>query len=670
MQQPEEKNIGNQLCLAIIALIILTLFVACSSEDIHTSNTEQQRPTSPPELNSATTFNGPLVKAGARSVSQFIKNGIYSATYDYSYYQRLETNVPPAEPTNDLASEGFSTTNIQEVGVDEADRIKYDGSVLYLSAYAEWKNEQQIPAHIRVLERQNDSSFAEAATIDIDNDFPNVEGIYQHNNSLAVLRNSREMYTLHSFAPEPWLPIQNKLSLDLYDTSIPASPVANNHIEIDGTMLSSRRIGNNLYIVSGYTATVAGLNPTATTDKELLANYLTILDAPDTDLMPKIYFEQAEGVPLNQPVECVIPAEATDKDGYSHLLTVIRINLLDPSDYTASCISSVAQVMYMSPSNLYLTASVDNQTVVHKVALDQNLSYQATGSVDGIIGWRSAANLRLSEYDNYLRIVSSDYSSGEPLHKLSVLTQQGNQLNMIGALPNDNQPEPIGKPGEDIYAVRFFADRGYIVTFERIDPLYVIDLATPTAPKVLGELEIPGFSNYLHPLDNDYLLGVGQQVNIRNLSENGQQPVEPITQEGMKVSLFDITDPTKPIEVNSLVTANSYTPVEYDYHALSVLNTNGRYQFALPVETWGHNFDGDSGNWWAENSLALLEVDTNAVQPELIKRAQLVVKPDNENYIYGGLDRSIIHDENVYYIHGNQVWRSIWQEGAELLGPY
>ncbi|MFQ3189106.1 MAG: hypothetical protein ACI936_000229, partial [Paraglaciecola sp.] len=255
-------------------------------------------------------------------------------------------------------------------------------------------------------------------------------------------------------------------------------------------------------------------------------------------------------------------------------------------------------------------------------------------------------------------------------HKLSVLSQQGSDLSILATLPNDSFPEPIGKPGEDIFAVRFFGDRGYIVTFERIDPLYVIDLADPNTPRVLGALEIPGFSSYLHPLDNGYLLGVGQQVNVNNIPENGEVTDEPVSQEGMKISLFDVSDPSKPTEVNSIVKPSSYTPVEYDYRALSVLNNNGNYQFAIPIESWNIPSDEFIHIWAPTNSLMLLEVDTTSNNPKLIQRNE--VRPDvgDQPYASAWEDRSIIHGENVYYIHGNQVWQTTWAEDATVFGPF
>ena len=674
MFQIKNKNVGALRGVAIIPLTIFVLTACSDSTDQVIVETINERPTEPPKLNSATSFDGPLVKAGQVLVSRFIKNGIYSAAFDYDNSNNSNRDgFPVAAASEDSASSnaGFSSTNTQESGVDEADRIEYDGEILYLAAHQQWLQEGVSQSKVRVLERQNDFSLNSVAELPLLDENSDIGGMYQHDDRLAVLSTNAQIYANDaiSISSEPWSPNEQKLILDIYDTSLPSSPSTVSNIKIDGAMVSSRRIGDALYLVTSYTAYVEGLNPEASTEEELLANYLTILDTPDSELMPKIYRNGDEGTPLNSTEDCVIPAQATEKDGYGQLLTVSRISLTDPNDIQSSCIISVANMLYVSEANLYLSASVDNQTVLHKVSLDANLTYQATGNVGGIIGWRGAANLRLSEQKGHLRIVTSDYTSGEPEHKLSILNQQGNELAILATLPNDTSPEPIGKPGEDIYAVRFLGDRGYIVTFERIDPLYVIDLADPNAPSVLGALEIPGVSNYLHPLDNGYLIGVGQQVNVNNIPESGVVTDEPVTQEGMKISLFNVSDPTNPVEVNSIIKPSSYTPVEYDYRALTVLNSNGNYQFALPIESWNMSIDERLG-FGSSNSLLLLEVDTTSNNVELIQRSE--VRPDvsEEHYASGWNDRSIIHGDNVYYIHGNQVWHTTWAEDAEVFGPF
>lgn len=646
-----------------ISLCFTAIFSACSGSDGPETQGIDLRPKTVPEINQPQSISGPLVKAGKNSVSRYLKNGIYTATQTPDPALEVTTAVPAR------LSDGFSTTNTQEVGVDEADRMEYDGNYLYLAAYPEWIEGSSYQAHVRVLARQEDFSLNQVAELNLTDKNANINGIYLSQNRLAVVSTNSPVYSIDSRPIEPWAPTKSRLALDVYDTTIPANSQATLNIEFDGNLLSSRRIDDQLYLITTYVPTVDGLLPGASTDEEKLANYLKILDTPDAELMPKMYVNESSQ-PLNAPQDCAIPTAATERDGYAQLITLIRVNLQQPDDISASCLSTVANVVYMSTNSIYLAGTTDTQTALHKISLDNELSYQASGSVNGIIGWRGPGNLRLSEKDDYLRIVTSDYQPKDPEHVLTILSQQGNELLPIAQLPNEDNPEPIGKVGEDIFAVRFFNDRAYLVTFERIDPLYVIDLADPFAPQILGALEIPGFSSYLHPLDNHYLLGVGQQVSAENIPATGTAPAQPATQQGMKVSLFDISNPSAPIEVNSIVKEQAYTPVEYNYQTLSVLNTAGAYQFAMPLEEWTQNDGMSIAIWQPKHSLMLLDVDTQSAQPSLIERAQIYANSERETYIYAGDDRSVIHGEHVYYIHGNQVWHSLWQSETGIDGPY
>lgn len=660
----------------MLSLSVGLMLSACSGSDEPEASLPEPKLTEVPEINQARTFTGPLVKAGQSSVRRFINNGIYSAT---------QSAGQMIEPTAALDSDSeFSSTNTQEVGVDEADRMEYDGNYLYLAAYPQWIDGNPSQPHVRVMQRNDDFSLSEVTRLNVEDEKANITGIYHDQQRLAVVSSSSHGGDIMPLI-EPWFDVASTVVIDIYDTTLPAESEKTLSLEFDGSLLSSRRIDNQLYLVTSYVPTVDDLNPEASTDAELLSNYLSILDASDSELMPKMYTNGIAEA-LNSPEDCAIPEEATEKDGYAQLVTIIRINIQQPEDINASCMSALASVIYMSKDNIYLAGILNNptdvdsdvvsigigdsQTVLHKIALNNDLSYQASGIIDGVIGWRSAANLRLSEKDGYLRIVSSDYQQDGPLHRLFILNQQGNELQTVATLPNDDSPAPLGKPGEDIFAVRFFDDRGYIVTFEQVDPLYVLDLSNPLAPQVVGTLEVPGFSSYLHPLDNNYLLGVGQQISTSNIPETGSIPTEPVTQQGMKVSLFDVSNPAAPIEVNSVIKENGYTPIEYDYRALSVLNISGSYQFAMPLEQWTVSDEISFALWTPISSLLLLEVDTQAAAPQLIERAQISASNEQEFYIYGGDDRSVIHGEHVYYIHGNQVWHSLWQSEPTVDGPY
>lgn len=648
------------------SLAAICLLTACSGSDSNTSTEPVVvRPTTPPIVNQAKAFDGPLSKSTNSKVSTFIKNGIYSATVAGNG-DSMPTPSPVSSPEAQDASNDFSVTNTQEQGVDEADRIEYDGDIMYLATYSEWIDGENTQAKVRVLQRNDDFSLTQIDELSLNSEYYNIEGLYLAEQRLAVLGRDEQVYALSDIAIQPWGESQATVDISIFDTSDSSDISSLVDMKIEGWLLSSRRIDNQLYVVSSFVPNVDALTPYASTEEAQLQNYLTILDTPIEDIMPQLIID-GNSTPLVDAEDCFIPSQASSNDGYGQLLTMTRINMQQPDDMQSVCMSSYAFMLYMSEDNLYVAGGFENTTGFHKFALS-DLSYQAFGSVEGQIGWRGAPNLRVDEEGNNFRVVSTDYSSNDPVHKLTILAQQGNSLETIAELPNNDNPEPIGKPREDIFAVRFLGDKGYIVTFEQIDPLYVIDLSNPSSPFVAGSLEIPGFSSYLHPMDNGYLLGVGQQVSIENIPQTGTTPVQPPVVSGMKVSLFDVTDPTQPLELGSVVKEQAYTPVEYNYRALTVLNTNGNYQFALPVEEWGIEPFVDF--WAPNNSLLLLQSDTSASQVELVEVDQLKANVSGDAYIYSGDDRSVIHGNHVYYIHGNQIWHGLWQQNTELDGPY
>jgi uncharacterized secreted protein with C-terminal beta-propeller domain len=177
----------------------------------------------------------------------------------------------------------------------------------------------------------------------------------------------------------------------------------------------------------------------------------------------------------------------------------------------------------------------------------------------------------LSEHEGFLRVATTEdefspEGAAASSSSVNVLTTRGTQLARVGSV------EGIGK-GERIFGVRFVGDRGYVVTFRQIDPLHVIDLSEPTRPRVLGELKIPGYSAYLHPVGDGRLLGVGQDV-----SEDGMRL-------GTQVSLFDVSDPGNPKRLDQIRLDNSNSPVEYDHHAF--LYWEPKALALVPVESYG-----------------------------------------------------------------------------------
>jgi len=326
------------------------------------------------------------------------------------------------------------------------------------------------------------------------------------------------------------------------------------------------------------------------------------------------------------------------------------------------------QGIYASEENLYIGGSsydpwvnFDSFTVIHKISLnDGQVDYRSTGLAPGTLGWQDPA-FRMDEHEGFFRVVSTSWDlNWEPLHRLSVFQDSNSSdlMEIVASLPNDNRPATIGKPNEDIYSVRFRENLAYIVTFERIDPLYILDLNDPLDPFVAGELEVPGFSSYLHPINDNYLLGFGYHVNPAAI------------QQGFKVSLFDVSDTSNPQEVNNIILgeAGSYSQVVNDLRAASFMSPNSdQLRFTTPFESYG-------GSWnWENSALQLFEVnglDDNTATLSHVGSIISEESSDQQHYPITRNDRGVLHDDAVYYIHGDEVFSSFWSSPQAATGPH
>ena len=182
----------------------------------------------------------------------------------------------------------------------------------------------------------------------------------------------------------------------------------------------------------------------------------------------------------------------------------------------------------------------------------------------------------MDEHNGYFRVVTTEgnmWNDKNPSkNHLFILDEK---MKVTGSV------EGLAK-GERIYSARFMGDKAYMVTFRETDPLFVIDVANPAAPKVLGELKIPGFSNYLHPLDENHLIGFGYET-VAEKNSGGGEPL--ILTKGMKISLFDVTDFANPKEKDTEIIGGrgTYSPIQYDHKALFQHTERNLYGFPIMV---------------------------------------------------------------------------------------
>jgi uncharacterized secreted protein with C-terminal beta-propeller domain len=213
------------------------------------------------------------------------------------------------------------------------------------------------------------------------------------------------------------------------------------------------------------------------------------------------------------------------------------------------------------------------KTVIHKISVGgRSIEYRTSGVVPGNV----LNQFSMDEDKGYFRVATTTGNwRSQTANNIYVLDDG---LRIVGKL------EDLAS-GERIYSVRFLGDKGYMVTFKRIDPLFVIDLSSPTNPKVLGELKIPGYSDYLHPYDDTHIIGVGKDVNESIDADKVHSPnaVYYTAVGGVKLSLFDVSDVSNPKEVSKIAIGDAGTDSEALRDHKSFLFNRGKGLLAMPI---------------------------------------------------------------------------------------
>ncbi|MEW6991219.1 beta-propeller domain-containing protein [Colwelliaceae bacterium 6441] len=686
-------------CRKLIGMSCVFIFILSACGDSNSGSLNTFKPAATlPDLNEMSVPLGKLTQQSSVGFERHLKNGVY-----LRHQSQYRINLTDSPESSSSSGTNFSSTINQEEGVDEGDRIKYDGQYLFIATQESYQgtatdelNEDPAQTAIRIMERTDNGTMSEINKLTVNEEATNIKDVYLNNDVLAVLSDIYQYNIAASRFFEGFFPQEQHFNLSLVSVSQPQAAVVTDSFTVDGAIIDSRRIGDVLYIVSSFSAAMDEINY-ATTEKEKLDNYNTIMSKDIYEFLPKYIDKQGETHNLVSADNCYLPEQATELDGFDGIVTLTAVNLNNPSQLTSVCINAQVQGIYASQQSIYLYGTdyqyQENSTletsVIHKFSMDaEQILYRATGLIAGRFNW-GLSNLRFSEQGEYLRVVTTTGDSNVGYqHRLNVLMEEANALTVVSQLPNDINTQALGKVSddgkvyEDIKSVRFYNEQAYVVTFLNTDPLYIIDLKNNLQPRVSGELEIPGYSAYLHPLSDDLLLGIGQNVDPARLpnasiDEDSTRDDSPVI-EGAKVTLFDVSDLAHPQEIHSLVYENAYTPVEYDYHALTSLTmADGSMRFAFPIERWITKTLMDENQqkydvWLPEHELAVVEVTSKKKSASLVDKGQILAITNDEavSFINGWDDRAVFHDDDIYYIHGSYVWQSRWSAINLIEGPF
>jgi inhibitor of cysteine peptidase len=544
-----------------------------------------------------------------------------------------EGSVATEESADSSAASGsggedHSTTNNQVAGVDEADLVKTDGSYIYAISEAK----------VVITDARNPEAMAVAKELAFKEEmYP--QQLFLSEDVLVVLGSRYSAMPIDGDILE-YRPQTVLTSVLLYNIEDPSNPELIREFGTEGNLNGARLTGGFLYFVTN-----------------VFPDY-HILQEPDKGEIRPHTYDSKNGEELQLlPYDKISILPGTMAASYS---IITAIDLADPeeNEIVTEGFLGGSEQLYMTKENLYVTAMAFMPISEKEEDKDLNMSIwlpqQANTKIfkftlDGItVRFAASAEVTgsllnqfsMDEYDDYFRIVTTEgFTWDEAAPSKNHLFILDENLKQVGSV------EDLA-PGERIYSARFIENKAYMVTFKETDPLFVIDVSTPSSPKVLGELKIPGFSNYLHPLGEDHLIGFGYDTKLEPV-KNGERRV---VTGGMKISLFDISDFANPIEQDTEIIggSGSYSTLQYDHKAL--FTHADKSLFGFPVSLFSEA-EGDYVEFQGAGAMIY------TITPEGIEETANLLEDDEaqfENW-ETSVQRILYIDESLYTVSPSEV---------------
>ena len=448
------------------------------------------------------------------------------------------------------SSTDYSQTNVREAGVDEGDVVKTDGKYLYIL---------KSDSSVKIVDIQS-SEMELVSTVTLDQLNESIEEIYLEDNQLILVTSGYDSSMEEQESDVYTVDRYTYAAVSVYDISDREHPQQTGRMTQEGTYRQSRKNGNYFYLLTQYSPSIGE-------------------SVDDSDVIPLV---NEEKVTVNN---IYLPSDLNQPD----YLVVSGTDLSDlQNPVSTKAIVSGASDFYMSTDSLYICC----QNWEHGKSSTQILKFSCA---DGEITASNMAELpgylndtfSLDEYDGYLRVLTTEDGNGES-NNLFVLDEDMNTISTIRDIAS----------GETIRSARFVGDMGYFVTFRQTDPLFCVDLSEPESPEILSELKISGFSSYLHMYGENRLLGIGYEAD----EDTGIQT-------GVKLSMFDISDPENVTEENKYVIKDAYyLPFDYNYKAITIDADKNLIGFVCDEEYMVFRYDEEKG---FENVLTYTMSDNN-----------------------------------------------------------
>ena len=455
----------------------------------------------------------------------------------------------------------YSLTNNQVKDVDEADIVKTDGEYIYYVANG----------IVNIVDAEKLELMSEIREDAEKNETFRPRNVFINGKKLVVIGN----YSKSNTETDSSIRTIYSVKAKVYDLEDIKEPKVLREVSLEGNYQEARMIGDNVYFVS----------------RKGISYYED--DIKNEDVLPMISDSISEV--KEKRIDCTDIAYFPESSSYS-LMIIGGFNINNNESVNIETILGASDTIYCSEKNMYLTQTIysdgyiSNRLNIYKFELNNSkVTLNAKGEVRGYLN----NQFSMDEYEGNLRIATTvqkrsiisevffDRELFEDERTANIVYVLNEKLEEIGRL--DNIAE-----GERIYAVRFIGKIGYVVTFEEIDPLFVIDLSNPTNPEMKGELEIPGYSSYLHPFDDNHIIGIGY-----NTESNGYGGVR---NTNLKMSMFDVSDLNNPKEMFNISIGGDYAYSDIVDNHKSLFYKSADNLIGFPYRSYSYDEYGRN-NW-------------------------------------------------------------------------
>ena len=632
-----KKGVKVFIVILLIAIIIAVITIVCNKDDTELKTVKSKQELLKIYEGDNSDLQELLARIFCMPFSMFYHNYDVIGKADNAGSIGIDSVGSTESSSSSSNTKDYSTTNIQVENVDEADIVKTDGDYIYSIS----------EDNVIITDVKDPKQPKVVATIQSeDDDIP--EDIILYKDKLVVISakgNQTQRYYYNN---------RMNTVVKIYNITSREKPVLTKSYEMYEPYYTSRCVDNVLYVISSGNLRkeddeiVVGYNED-NMEKELSVDKIKYLKDVKTTKQTLI-----STVDLNN--------ETADIKLDSYLMNISNayvsenaIYLLNQKYNNDSKIPIKLLFGFKGVFGLEDYYEMDSEsgyyTEIYKFDIKENVEYKAKTKVKG----KTINQYSLDEKDNHLRIALYDNDGS----RVAIFDED---LKQIGISDN------VAK-GEKMYSSRFIGDKVYFVTYKTIDPLFVMDLSNETKPKVLGKLKIPGYSTYLHPYDENHIIGIGMETKeIINRNSNGKVISTTAKVVGMKMALFDVSNVNSPVQISSVVIGDSRTTSAILTNPKALLFSKEKSLIAIPVNNYSQDFEVTSSNNYETmiNNYTKYSKPYNAegyfvyninVQDGFKLKGVITHEKTNATYYYSNskLLRGLYIDNNLYTVSETMI---------------